>query len=188
MSNSDVLGDRGRALEEEFFRKQEEKILAGLREAKQQAATREALAKSSGISNPAVLDLLSKLNVHAETVAALALVPLIEVAWADGKLDEKEAFAILQAAEKSGVVPGNACHALLKSWLAAPPRQELMAAWINYVQALCSKLDAAGRAALKGDVLTRARAVAHSAGGILGLGSKISPEEQAVLTRLEGAF
>ena len=37
-------------------------------------------------------------------------------------------------------------------------------------------------------ILGRARAVAEAAGGILGFGSKISPEEEVVLAELEKAF
>jgi hypothetical protein len=42
--------------------------------------------------------------------------------------------------------------------------------------------------ALKQDLLGRARVVAEAAGGFLGLGTRISSAEQAVLTELEQAF
>jgi hypothetical protein len=41
---------------------------------------------------------------------------------------------------------------------------------------------------LKIQIMQRTRAVAEAAGGLLGLGSKISPAEKEQLTRLEAAF
>ena len=61
-----------------------------LRELKQREASRETLAKASGISNPAILDKLLDLGIRPEIVGALAVIPLVEVAWADGTLDGRE--------------------------------------------------------------------------------------------------
>jgi hypothetical protein len=53
---------------------------------------------------------------------------------------------------------------------------------------LAATLDADAREALKADLLGRARTVADAAGGILGLGNRISKAEQDRLTALEQAF
>ena len=45
-----------------------------------------------------------------------------------------------------------------------------------------------GKTALKGEVLGRARRVAEVAGGFLGLGNKVSLEEQKILEVLSKAF
>ncbi len=58
-----------------------------LRELKQKEITREALAKASGISNQVILDKLLDLDIRPEIVGALAIIPLVEVAWADGSID-----------------------------------------------------------------------------------------------------
>jgi hypothetical protein len=64
----------------------------------------------------------------------------------------------------------------------------LLAAWKAYVAGLSRTLDVHAKAALKQDLLGRARVIAEAAGGILGLGKRISSAEQAVLTELEQAF
>ena len=61
-------------------------------------------------------------------------------------------------------------------------------AWREYVGALAESLDRAALDALKNDVMGRARGVAEAAGGFLGLGNKVSSEEQAVLDELAKAF
>ena len=184
----EFLGDRRRALEEEFFKRESEKLRQQLHAKLASQASREGLAKASGISHPEVLDHLAKLGLDAETVVALGLVPLIDVAWADGKMDEKERLAVLSAARAKGIDDASPAGLLLAGWLSAPPPTKLREVWIAYVRALCQKLDPAERAELRDDLLCRARAVAEAAGGFLGLGSKVSPREQQELARLEAAF
>ena len=64
--------------------------LASLEERKQ------AMAEESGITDHVLLDQLISLDLDADTVAAISLVPIIEVAWSDGELDEKERSAVLR--------------------------------------------------------------------------------------------
>ncbi len=188
-SNRDAsLGDRRRALEEEFFSRENEKLRQQLRARMESQAHREGLAKASGISHPEVLDHLVKLGLDAETVIALGLVPLIDVAWADGKMDERERLAVLSAAREKGIDDASPAGLLLASWLSAPPPPKLREVWIDYVRALCQKLAPKERSELRDDLLGRAREVAEAAGGFLGLGSKVSSDEQRELARLEAAF
>ncbi len=81
------LTERGRVLEEEFFHKENQRLLKQLRQMKKMEESKEALAETSGISDDAILQSLLELHIDAQTLAALALVPLIVVAWADGYLD-----------------------------------------------------------------------------------------------------
>jgi hypothetical protein len=74
-NNPEILRDRGRSLEDEFFRREDKRLLDRLKELKATEDNREALAKASGITKPAVLDKLMQLGVRAETLAALAVVP-----------------------------------------------------------------------------------------------------------------
>lgn len=183
-----ILDDRRKALEEEFFARQNQRLLQQLQETTAAKAQAEALAAASGITDAAVLQRLAAIGLNSETVAALALIPLIEVAWADGRLEAREQSALLAAAEQTGLSKGSAGYQLLEEWAKERPSPQVLAAWKAYVAALSSTLDAQAKQALKQDLLGRARAVAEAAGGFLGLGSRISSAEQAVLTELERAF
>jgi len=174
MSN-EILGDRGKALEELFFARESEKYRKAMQDKEQAQNNKEALSASSGITDDAVLEQLIALNIGSDTLAALALVPLVEVAWADGTMDDRERNAILQAAGDSGLSGDSA--ALLDGWLATQPNSEVLSGWKDYVSALTGTLDATARESLKQELLSRARTVAESAGGILGMG-KISSEEK----------
>jgi len=184
----EILRDRGRSLEDEFFRREDKRLIQRLTELKTAQTTREALAKASGITEPAVLDALTALGIRAETVAALSVVPLVEVAWADGSLDAKERRAILERARQSGVAPGSTEHALLEAWLDRQPDPKLLTAWIHLVRGIRESLGPEEAARLKTSLLEHARAVASASGGVLGLGAKVSGAEAAMLTRLESAF
>jgi hypothetical protein len=186
--NPDILRDRGRSLEEEFFRREDQRLLARLNELKAAETTRAALAKASGITEPAVLDALLALGIRAETVAALSVVPLVEVAWADGALDARERGAVLEGARQAGIAPGSTAHALLEPWLERRPDPTLLTAWIQLVRDIRDRLGAEEAVRLKASLLDQARAVAGASGGILGLGAKVSSAEAAMLARLESAF
>lgn len=184
----EVLRDRGKGLEDEFFRREDQRLLARLRELKEAETNREALAKASGITAPEVLDRLLQLGIQPQTLAALSIVPLIEVAWADGALDTKERRAVLEHAGAAGVTSGSPGHALLEAWLERRPSQQLLDAWGEFVRALRAQIGADEAARLKAELVERARVVARASGGVLGLGSKVSRAEAAMLASLERPF
>ncbi|MEE8451848.1 MAG: hypothetical protein V3R99_08035, partial [Thermoguttaceae bacterium] len=68
------------------------------------------------------------------------------------------------------------------------PDAQLLAAWKDYVATLSQTLGESAKVALKADLLGRARAVAETAGGLLGFGNKVSKSEQDALDELEEAF
>lgn len=185
-SNSpEFLRDRGKSLEDEFFHRQNQRLIERLGELKAAESTRDALARASGVTAPAVLDELIKLGIRAETVAALAIVPLIEVAWADGTLDARERRAVVDAA---AVAADSTAAALIEAWLDRRPGPQLFTAWTHLVQAMCEQLGPAGAEQLKTSLLERAGAIAAASGGRFGIGSKVSSSEAGALARLEAAF
>lgn len=181
----EILRDRGRSLEDEFFRREDKRLIEQLTALRAAESTREALGKASGITTPAVLDKLIELGIRAETVAALSIVPLVEVAWADGAIDAKERRAVL---ERAGVSQDSTAGALLARWLERRPDASLLTAWTHLVQAMSEQLGPAETTRVKTGLLERARAVAGATGGMFGVGSKISAAEAAVLAKLEAAF
>jgi len=135
-----------------------------------------------------VLGRLLDLGVGGDTLAALSLVPLVEVAWADGNVDAREREAILAAAAASGLAREGAGGRLLDGWLARAPGSDMLDAWRDYVAGVCATLSGDEKRTFKQELLGRARAVAEAAGGFLGLGDKVSDSERAVLEDLERAF
>jgi hypothetical protein len=183
----EFLGDRKRAMEEEFFRKQEKALIERQRAEQARKTARQALADAAGLADDAVLDRLVELGIHPDSVLALRLVPLVAIAWADGHMDARERQALLSGLTAAGLAPGSAAYGLVQGWLQGPPPPALLEAWSAYTTGLAAKLPPAERAKLRESVLGQARAVAEAAGGFLGVG-KISTGEEAILRRLERAF
>ena len=186
--SKEFLGDSRKALEDSFFAKQNEKFRRELLEKETLKVRKTALSEVSGISDDAVLEHLIALDIGPDALTALTLVPLIEVAWADGSVDAREREAILEAASSSGLGKGSSSARLLEGWLQERPEPDVLAAWKEYVSALLATLSADAKEALKKDLLGRAHAVAEAAGGFMGLGNKVSKSEQAVLEDLESIF
>jgi hypothetical protein len=181
------LGDRRTAFEEIFFAKQDAKVLAELRKEHERKAAIESLARASGIDDAELLGRLVELGIDARSWTALALVPLVEVAWSDGNIDAKERAAILTAAAEHGLHRTAPGHVLLESFLRNRPEASLFASWGGFMTELAAQLSPAEREAVRSQVIERARKVAQSAGGILGIGA-ISDAEKRVLAALERPF
>ena len=188
MADEKFLGDRRTALEEEFFRKHNAKLLERLRADTTRAEARALMAAASGVGNEAVLDLLLDHGMTPATVAAIALAPLVAVAWADRKLEEKERRAVLDEAATAGVSPGSPGYELLDGWLREPPPPTLLTAWGEYARELRAALSEEERREFRDTLLRRARAVANAAGRFGGLGSKMSDAEKATLQIIESAL
>ncbi len=184
MSNSS-MNERAATLQSAFCDARTRSILKTIPEAASPDERRRALAAESGINDGDLLDQLVSLGVLADSLAAVALIPIIEVAWSDEELDDKERTAVLQAAKEHRL--GQTAYELLKHWLGQKPNAELMAAWQGYVSAISESATAEVKQKLKSDVMGRARQGAEAAGGMLGL-KKISPSEQSVLDSMEEAF
>ena len=185
---TDAIGTQGRNLEDAFFRKKDALLIQKRKEFEEMERNMENLSKVSGIANKAILKKLVELDVHPELIASLAVVPVVEVAWADGEVQEKEREAVLAGLTQGGIGKPDIDRVLVEQWLRQRPPPKLMDAWIHYVEGLCEALSPEERDGLKTDVLNRTRAVAEAAGGFLGLTSRISDPEKEVLDKLAAAF
>ena len=182
-----ALRAKAKALEDSFFAKENERLLVKMREQAVREEKKKEFREVLNIENEEVLDALVELAVEPETLVAFTLVPLVEVAWADGEIQQREREAIIKAAVERGVDEGSPTCSLLRNWLETPPDPQLLETWRGYIEELMEPLGENSRAQLKSSVMGRARAVAEAAGGFLGVGS-ISAAEKKKLDELEWAF
>lgn len=183
---SKILEDRRKSLEEEFFRKENERQREALR-ARQDREQRKAELGAAGITDQTLVEQLLDLGLGAGDVVALELVPLIAVAWADGAIDDKERAAVLRAAHEAGLRDGDPGEALLQRWLATQPPASLVETWAGYVGELCATMTPESRREFRDELLGRTQAIARAAGGFLGMAT-VSPAEKKVIDRLSQAF
>lgn len=176
-----------RSLEDAFFAKADDRLTSRQRQLRARAASLESLAQVSGIRESEVLQRLLDAGIRPHMMAALALVPLVEVAWADDDADDDERAAVLKAAESGGLTPGSAEHECLVRWLSHRPEPDLSETWSQFVYALCSRFTPPERLALRQALLGKARGIAETSGGVFGIGRFSSAEKKALL-RLEECF
>ncbi|MGB2499504.1 MAG: hypothetical protein ACPIA2_07400 [Mariniblastus sp.] len=181
---SDSLNDRGKAIEDVFFNARDQELIQKLKQEMAASEAREAMTIASGIEDAAVLDSLIDCGITPESMASVALIPLVAVAWADNKMEENEKEAILKAANEAGVSEGSASHQSIAAWLDNRPDASLTEAWKNYMGALNESIDPVAFNQLKAIVIRRAENVAEAAGGFLGLGNKVSDAERKVIDEL----
>lgn len=186
--DGNILNDRRKALEESFFQKHDKELLDQLRDKARARKEKEALGAAMQIHDDAVLDHLMESGFTLETYEALNLIPLVQVAWADGRLTQDEREAILKAATETGIDPGEASYELLVKWMNDDPGDELIALWEDYVQGLRAELPDAAMAAIRDEVLKRSRQVAAATRGLFGLGDKINKAERKSIARMEKAL
>lgn len=182
----DPFGDRRKAHEESYFTKRDEELRARMRARAERDERRRALAAVTGIDDDWVLDALLARGIDERSVEGFALLPLAEVAWADGRVEDAERAAALAAARQRGV-GADGC-ALLEAWLAQPPDDSLCEVWRAFVAARATALDPPHRDAWCRELLDQARAVARASGGVLGLGSKVSAAEEQALRGIAAAL
>ena len=175
-------------LEESFFAEENAKLLEKLRKEARTRERRVALKAALRIDDEDVIDALVELDLYPETVVAFGLVPLVEVAWADGIIESKEREAILRAAHERGIKDGSTTCRLLENWLDRKPAPEMLVTWKVYVRTIAAQMPVDRRLLLKAGILTQAREIAEAAGGFLGFGSKVSEVEEKVLSDLASAF
>jgi tellurite resistance protein len=185
---SDVtLEERGRALENQFYEKENQQKLTEMKQKLETQKSKDELRKASGMTDDAVLDKLIALGLRGNTVAALSLVPLVEVAWADGEIQANERTAILQGAHGKGLDRGKPGYELLETWLGTKPTGDLFEAWEAYIKALAGQLNDEQNRLLRNQIVGFAKMVAAAAGGVFGIG-KVSASEEKVLRRIEATF
>ena len=183
---NNALEQNGRALENQFFLREDQRLSESLREMLVLEETSGLLGEVSGIRDPQVLALLGRKKVTPASAASLAILPLVAVAWADGTVDAAEREAILDSLDRC-LFFQTVDRDIVDAWLGRRPNESLVVAWEVFVRHLVQGLTAPEKKALARAVLEPARQVAHAAGTFLGFGGT-SPGEIAVLHRLERAF
>ena len=185
---TDSFDERRKALEEHFFLLHDKILVEKMKEAALKAASKAELTHLTGITNEQVLDALATLKIGGAATLVMSLFPIVEVAWADGKLDEKERKVILELAKSIGLDLGGAAFNYLSRWLDEKPEPSWHQLWADYVKALVAQMKPDDKAMLKATILGRARVVAEASGGFMGVAFRVSAAEKAVLAKLESAF
>ena len=184
MMDKDIFKERERSLEEEYFRKHEAKLIEKLRERAKVDQIAEALAVKLRIDNPTLLRRIMALGVTLDTGAAFLLAPLVQVAWAEGSVTDREREKVLRLATERGVDRSSPAYTQLQEWLRTRPEDAIFDTAIEAIKTGLSVLTPAERADRVKRIVDACREVASASGGLgrlLGLGTGVSSEEESIL-------
>ena len=84
---ADKLHDRATAVENQFFARRDQELLAKLREEMGTSEVRSALSAATGIEDKEALDALIEHQIKPQTMVVVGLIPMVAVAWSDGVLE-----------------------------------------------------------------------------------------------------
>jgi hypothetical protein len=183
VADKELFGDRRRTQEEEYFRRQEQELIEKLKQRGREEAARQRLAERSGVADEELLKDLQALGYTPETVMLLHLMPLIQMAWAEGDVSASERALIVEAARARGVEAGSAADQQLNIWLTHRPSDDLFEKTLRVIGAMLQAHPIEERDASQKDLVSKLTAIASASGGILGFG-KVSGEEQQLLARI----
>ena len=183
MADKDAFAERGRTLEEDYFRRKEKEVIEKMRRSAEAQAERQRIGEQTGVADEDVLRDLQELGYTPETVMLLHLVPLIQTAWAEGSVSTKERDLIVQAARSRGITAGAAADQQLNRWLAERPSEELFERTLRAIRAILQTRSPEERAASERDLLSLCTAIASASGGIVGLGA-VTEDERQILRRI----
>lgn len=183
MTDKDAFKERGRALEEEYFRRKEQEVIAKLREKAAAEAARAELGAHTGVADAQILADLQELGYTAETINLLHLVPLVQMAWAEGHVSMRERDLIIEAARARGIEAGTPADTQLASWLTSRPSEALFTTTLRAIGAMLASRPEAEREASRKDLMSYLTSIASASGGVLGFGA-VNDQERAVLERV----
>ena len=181
---SDLFDDRKKALEEQYFRKKEQELMEKLKQRARAKAEREGLAEAAGVTNEQILEAFREMGLDRETVALLHFIPLLEVAWSDGAVSAKERAGILEMARARGIMDGSPAHRKLLGWLGNRPDSVLFGRARTVMHDLLAFMTEDKRQVASRVLIAACEEIAAASGGILGLGTRTSAEERAVIERV----
>jgi hypothetical protein len=183
MPEHDGLHERGRALEEDYFRKKDRELLEKMRQAAAADQTQRDLGAITGITDPEVLRDMASLGFTPETVSLLPLVPVLQVAWAERGISEAERYLIVKLARARGIAEQSAADRQLAEWLADPPGAAVFDGATRLIRAMLDAQPEGRRELEPSDLVRYCEQVADASGGFLGL-RRISHEERALLASI----
>jgi hypothetical protein len=184
MPDKDIFAEREHWLEEEYFRKKNQELIEKMHRQKAREAERLHMAESIGVSDPELIEALQELSFTEETVQLLHIVPLVQVAWIEGGVADRERAMIFRVAASRGIEPGSLAHHQLTQWLAEKPPEQFFESSLHALHVLFEALPADEREVSRRKLITYCSQIASIVeGGIMGR-AKISDEERMLIAHI----
>jgi len=182
--DKDAFKERERSIEETYFRQRDAKLLERLRQEAKLEDIATALAEKLQVDNPELLGRVRALGVTIDTAPAFFVAPLVQVAWAEGKVTEEERDTVLRLARARGIEENSPAYAQLLEWLRVRPVDAVFDTAVEVIKSGFAVLPPEEKEERIKRIVQACQEVAMASGGalakLLGLGS-VSSSEASVL-------
>lgn len=148
---------------------------------------RDRLAAVTGTTDDSLLDWMIEQGFGPENLEALRYIPVAVVAWASGRVTEREEVIAMTPALTSELFHVPEASRTFQSWLSKKPSAELMSLWEHYTIDLLNRGDFAAEQQFGQQLYQLANRIALASGGLLNQGD-ICAGEQRVLNRIAKVY
>ena len=145
MSDNDGITDDIRSREEEVLPPQGSRAgRTAAADGRSRRGPARAWKRSSGIHDAAALQELAALGFTPETVSLLPMVPIIQMAWAEGGVSDEER-ALIPSSRASAASSGSVADQQLSLWLRERPGEDVFARATRLIRAMLDHPDGQAR-------------------------------------------
>ncbi len=174
--------------EEKHFHRENERLLANMRgEVLADKETRERwarIAQAVGSQDLSIGHRLEDLGFDAETAGVLFLCPLVEVAWADGKVGYEEAYKLVDELRRRGMRATSAAYDFLSKLTLQRPSEEFFDGCNLVIQDLLKEMSGEEREEKITTLTQLCEEIASASRGFFGFGPKVSKEERDAIAEI----
>jgi len=163
--------------------RQREELRGRVDGAAERLAARRALSTAVGSSDRDLLDRVEQLGFTGDSVRVVDLLPLLHVAWVDGRVHGKERDAILEILDRRGIARDSEACLLVEALLERRPSETYLAESLALIADL-SRRDGSDPA----DLVDLCARVAEVSGGLFGFGAGTSEAEEGVIRSIAEAL
>lgn len=178
--------------EEKHFHEHNQRLIANMKgEELADRETRERWAQISaavGTEDLTIGHRLEDLGFTAETVPVLFFCPLVEVAWADGKVGYEESYKIVDELRKKGIRATSAAYEFLSKITLTRPTDQFFDGCNLVIKELLSEMAGDDREKQITSLAELCAEVAGASRGFFGFGPKVSDDERDVIQDIIAAL
>jgi ADP-ribose pyrophosphatase YjhB (NUDIX family) len=172
---------------ERFQNERFRELIERMKQAAAAEQTRRELKEKTGLQDPELLNDLQELGFTPDTIQLLPIIPILQVAWAEGGVSAAERKLIVELARARGIAADSAADRQLNEWLERRPSNDVFISATRLVRAMLDQPAQAIGDLSADDVIKYSESIASASGGLFGIG-KISAEERATLTQIASAL
>jgi len=182
-----MADNEARSREDEYFWKRDQELIEKMRRAALAEQANREMGTKVGLTDPEMTQELAALGFTIDTVELLPLMPLIQMAWAEGGVSDAERQLIIKLARSRGIAEASAADRQLSTWLTTSPDAQVFARSTRLIRAMLTSPTPAQAGLTPGALVSYCEEIAAASGGILGM-RKISAEERALLSQIATAL